>query len=154
RGFLAQPRGEGGLELVHSGVLAIGGVADLGVGHRPAHGRRGSRHGVGAQVDASVGAGHGTTVLSALVPTASIDELFIIATRVATDAAALLRERLHETRADVGTKSSATDMVTEVDRAAEALITQSLRTARPDDGIVGEEGANVGGRSGVRWVID
>ena len=34
-------------------------------------------------------------------------------------------------------------MVTEVDRAAEVLIVAALRAARPDDGIVGEEGADV-----------
>ena len=54
----------------------------------------------------------------------------------------------------MSTKSSATDMVTEVDRAAEALIVAALRAARPDDGIVGEEGADVAGTRGVRWLID
>jgi myo-inositol-1(or 4)-monophosphatase len=54
----------------------------------------------------------------------------------------------------VSTKSSATDMVTEVDRAAEVLIVAALRAARPEDGIVGEEGADLAGTSSIRWLID
>ena len=52
------------------------------------------------------------------------------------------------------TKSTATDPVTEFDRAAEALIVGELRRLRPDDGIVGEEGANVTGTSGIDWHLD
>jgi myo-inositol-1(or 4)-monophosphatase len=54
----------------------------------------------------------------------------------------------------VSTKSTGTDMVTEVDRASEALITQQLLVARPHDGILGEEGVDIVGTSGVRWVVD
>jgi len=53
-----------------------------------------------------------------------------------------------------GTKSSPTDMVTEFDRASESLIVAGLRAARPDDAIVGEEGADVAGTSGIEWLID
>jgi myo-inositol-1(or 4)-monophosphatase len=45
-------------------------------------------------------------------------------------------------------------MVTEMDRASEELIVAGIRSHRPDDGIVGEEGADVGGTSGVRWLVD
>jgi myo-inositol-1(or 4)-monophosphatase len=45
-------------------------------------------------------------------------------------------------------------MVTEMDRAAEALIVDQLGRARPDDGIVGEEGTRQAGGSGVRWFVD
>lgn len=45
-------------------------------------------------------------------------------------------------------------MVTEVDRETEALIVGRILAARPDDGVLGEEGANRAGTSGVRWVID
>ena len=54
----------------------------------------------------------------------------------------------------VGTKSSGTDMVTEMDRASEALIVGGLRAARPHDAIVGEEGTADTGTSGVRWLVD
>jgi myo-inositol-1(or 4)-monophosphatase len=52
------------------------------------------------------------------------------------------------------TKSTATDPVTEFDRAAEALIVEALQRRRPDDAIVGEEGANFPGTSGIEWHLD
>ncbi len=52
------------------------------------------------------------------------------------------------------TKSSATDPVTEFDRAAEAHIVAELQRVRPHDAIVGEEGANQSGTSGIAWHID
>ena len=57
-----------------------------------------------------------------------------------------------------GTKSSPTDVVTEMDQAAEVLIRQRLLAERPRDAILGEEGGEEGGRAGgpgrVRWVVD
>jgi len=53
-----------------------------------------------------------------------------------------------------GTKSTQTDLVTEFDRAAEALIVESITRDRPDDTIVGEEGADHVGTSGVEWHVD
>jgi myo-inositol-1(or 4)-monophosphatase len=52
------------------------------------------------------------------------------------------------------TKSSATDPVSDADRAAEAMIVRMLLAARPDDGLIGEEGASRGSESGITWVID
>ncbi|MFD3687717.1 inositol monophosphatase family protein [Nocardiopsis sp. NPDC058631] len=52
------------------------------------------------------------------------------------------------------TKSSPTDVVTKMDRATEDLIRARLRAARPDDAVLGEEGGDDGGTSGVRWVVD
>jgi myo-inositol-1(or 4)-monophosphatase len=52
------------------------------------------------------------------------------------------------------TKSSLTDVVTAVDRAAEATIVERLRRERPDDAIVGEEGTDQAGTSGLAWFID
>jgi fructose-1,6-bisphosphatase/inositol monophosphatase family enzyme len=83
-----------------------------------------------------------------------LDELLAIATRVAAEAAALLLDGLDRPRTDVGTKTSSTDMVTEVDRASEQLIVTALRSARPDDALLGEEGTASAGTTGVRWVID
>jgi myo-inositol-1(or 4)-monophosphatase len=54
----------------------------------------------------------------------------------------------------IETKSTATDVVTEYDKASEALITSRLRVARPDDGLLGEEGTSEIGTSGITWVID
>ncbi|VXB89596.1 inositol monophosphatase family protein [Arthrobacter sp. 8AJ] len=51
-------------------------------------------------------------------------------------------------------KTSVSDVVTAADHAAEAYVLEQLRRCRPDDGIVGEEGASVQGTSGRTWVID
>jgi len=82
------------------------------------------------------------------------DDLLRLATRLAEDAAALLLDGLERTRTSVTTKSSSTDLVTEMDRAAERLIGDALRTERPDDAVVGEEGTDRAGTSGVRWLVD
>lgn len=52
------------------------------------------------------------------------------------------------------TKTSATDPVSDADRAAEELLVRTLLDARPDDGLLGEEGAARPGTSGLRWVLD
>ena len=52
------------------------------------------------------------------------------------------------------TKSSPTDMVTQFDQASEQLITTGLRALRPDDGVIGEEGSDHTGTTGLTWHID
>ena len=81
-------------------------------------------------------------------------ELLDIAVALAAEAAALLVEGLSRARTTIETKSSGTDMVTEMDRAAERLIVDGLLAARPNDGILGEEGTDRSGSTDVRWVID
>jgi myo-inositol-1(or 4)-monophosphatase len=54
----------------------------------------------------------------------------------------------------VDTKSSATDLVTKFDRAAEELIVDGVRRRHPLDSIVGEEGTDHAGTSGRSWFID
>src|ERR1700709_2123627 len=51
-------------------------------------------------------------------------------------------------------KSSATDPVSDADRAAEAILVDLITGERPDDGLRGEEGAKRESASGIRWVID
>ena len=51
-------------------------------------------------------------------------------------------------------KSTAIDIATQMDHASEKLIVDAILAARPDDGIIGEEGANREGASGLTWVID
>lgn len=68
-------------------------------------------------------------------------------------AAQLIRQRRGEL-IEVNTKSSNVDPVTEVDTAAEEFIAQRIREARPQDGILGEEGADKASESGVRWIVD
>lgn len=63
---------------------------------------------------------------------------------------------LHERPDDLvtDTKSSPTDVVTEMDRATEELLVSRILAQRPDDGILGEEGGERAGSSGIRWVLD
>ncbi|HMO54557.1 MAG TPA: inositol monophosphatase family protein, partial [Tepidiformaceae bacterium] len=84
---------------------------------------------------------------------ASNQDLLSLATGVAAEAAQLIA-RYGREGFEIGTKSSRTDMVTEADRAAEALIVPRILEARPHDGLLGEEGASREGTSGVRWFID
>ncbi|WP_239020467.1 inositol monophosphatase family protein [Nakamurella antarctica] len=52
----------------------------------------------------------------------------------------------------VDTKTSISDVVSDADKAAESMIVAALALARPDDGVLGEEGAAAPGRRS--WVID
>lgn len=81
-------------------------------------------------------------------------ELLEIALEAATRAGAFLRDGRPEDLGVAATKTSAIDVVTEMDIAAEKLITGLLTDRRPEDGLLGEEGASVEGTSGVEWVID
>jgi myo-inositol-1(or 4)-monophosphatase len=81
-------------------------------------------------------------------------DLADLALGVAREAAVLVQE-YGDRGVDVAdTKSSDVDVVTLADRAAEELIRARLLAARPDDSVVGEEGDDVTGGSGVRWIVD
>src|SRR4051794_18699138 len=83
------------------------------------------------------------------------EALVELAAAVAREAGAQLCEafaRVDDLR--IATKSTATDLVSEADLAAERLIRERLTAARPDDGMLGEEGSDVPGSSGLRWVVD
>ncbi|MFI5977176.1 inositol monophosphatase family protein [Streptomyces sp. NPDC051452] len=81
-------------------------------------------------------------------------DLLDLAREAARHAGELLRDGRPADLAVTKTKSSPIDVVTEMDIAAEKLITDLISARRPDDGFLGEEGASVAGTSGVRWVID
>jgi len=81
-------------------------------------------------------------------------ELLAIAVDAAEAAGELLLRRFRVPAQGVERKSSSTDMVSDADRDAEALIRERVRAARGDDAIVGEEGGEQAGASGLRWVID
>jgi myo-inositol-1(or 4)-monophosphatase len=66
----------------------------------------------------------------------------------------LLLERYAQPVSGLESKSTWTDMVSDADRDAEALIADMLRRERPEDGLLGEEGAHVEAPSGRRWVVD
>jgi myo-inositol-1(or 4)-monophosphatase len=92
--------------------------------------------------------------------------LLRIAVAAASEAGRLLASWRGDERPEVvQTKSSPTDVVTEMDRRSEALITSRIRAHRPADAVLGEEGGQTaGGPAGdgseagrpsrVRWVVD
>ncbi len=92
--------------------------------------------------------------------------LLQIAVAAAAEAGRLLASWRGDERPEVvETKSSPTDVVTEMDRRSEALITSRIRAHRPGDAVLGEEGGQTaGGPAGlegddgrparVRWVVD
>jgi myo-inositol-1(or 4)-monophosphatase len=81
-------------------------------------------------------------------------ELLALAVDVAREAADVVARGRATAAEHVDVKSSPVDVVTAVDRASEELVVARLLAARPDDGLLGEEGAAREGTSGVRWVVD
>lgn len=94
---------------------------------------------------------------------AAITKTFVIAHAEDSDAhlaqalvynAGRLAWRMREQGVQVDQKTSITDVVTDADRAAETFIAGALEALRPEDGILGEEGAGRESTSGRNWVVD
>ena len=79
-------------------------------------------------------------------------DLLTLAQKVGAEAGALLMDRPQAF--EIESKSTAIDIATQMDKKAEAFIVDSLLAARPDDGVIGEEGASIESTSGITWVID
>ena len=77
-----------------------------------------------------------------------------VAASVVEEAGRLVLDARSSARTHVATKSTGTDMVTEVDRASEALIGRLLAERRPGDGLIAEEGTDVAASTGVVWIAD
>ena len=84
---------------------------------------------------------------------AMLAQLGDLARRAAQSAGALLRDE-RPAELHVNAKSSPTDVVTQMDRAAEEHLTELILADRPGDGILGEEGGERPGTTGVRWIVD
>jgi myo-inositol-1(or 4)-monophosphatase len=81
-------------------------------------------------------------------------ELRALAVSVAREAGGLLADRAGRVEV-AATKSSPTDVVTEMDRRSEELIRSRVLAARPSDAILGEEGGLIGNADAeVLWVVD
>jgi myo-inositol-1(or 4)-monophosphatase len=81
-------------------------------------------------------------------------DLLAIARVVAIEAASVIAEARRGSVEVADRKSSSVDVVTQVDRDAEALIRGRLAELRPDDGFFGEESGGAGGTSGLTWIVD
>lgn len=90
----------------------------------------------------------------------AIDELRQLCISLAQGAGEVaLSGRIADTNGAIGqppaaTKSSATDLVTRHDQAAERYIRERLAAERPGDGLLGEEGSSIESATGVRWIVD
>jgi len=87
-----------------------------------------------------------------MVPVTLVEDAALAADLVREAGELAARMRAEGLRTE--TKSSISDVVTAADRAAERLVLDHLAMMRPDDGVLGEEGASHAGTSGRTWVID
>lgn len=81
-------------------------------------------------------------------------ELLELAQRAARAAGRVLVESARGPAAGIGAKSTPTDLVSDADRASEALIVELIGEQRPGDGILSEEGSDAQSSTGIRWVVD
>jgi len=85
---------------------------------------------------------------------AAAADLLALATDLAVRAGDAALAGRRGTVVEPGTKSTLTDLVTVFDKAAETTIVEGLADRRPDDAIVGEEGTDRDGTSGISWFVD
>lgn len=85
---------------------------------------------------------------------AALARLERLCIELATTAGRFIRDERPSGVGVAATKSTETDVVTEMDHLSEELLHGLIREHRPHDGILGEEGADVRGTSGLTWVID
>ena len=81
------------------------------------------------------------------------EQLHDIAVDVAQGAAEVVR-RAADGDLAVATKSTDTDLVTQVDRDTERWLVAAILQRRPGDAVLGEEGGARDGHTAVRWLID
>lgn len=82
-----------------------------------------------------------------------MDQFLTVAKEAALQAGVLLRDNWLEPKI-IETKSDIVDLVTNVDKAADTLITSLLRQHFPTHQIIAEESAISGQESPYRWYID
>ncbi len=87
-------------------------------------------------------------------PVTAEGDALATAESAALAAGRLLLDRWSGPASGRGTKTSATDEVSDADRASERLIVEAIRGAHPDDAVVSEEGGGAPGTSGRRWLVD
>lgn len=82
-----------------------------------------------------------------------VTELLAVARGLAVEAGQFIAEGRRGAHV-TATKSSGVDIVTQMDLASERLLRERISQLRPDDGVLGEEGDDIPGTSGVTWVLD
>lgn len=87
-------------------------------------------------------------------PAQLTDDLGKVALAAALIGAAAIQSIVAAGTPDARFKSGGHDLVTVADRESERAVIQAIRSARPDDSIVGEEGGGHRGTSDIRWLVD
>ena len=86
-----------------------------------------------------------------------LEEMLAFAQAAAREAGALIRERMLGPRA-ISSKSRSIDLVTDTDRAVDALLARRVREAFPEHALITEEGGAKPpapeAREAIHWVID
>jgi myo-inositol-1(or 4)-monophosphatase len=82
-----------------------------------------------------------------------IDDALAVA-HAAADAAARIHRGHAGASLDITTKSTATDLVTEVDRLSEIAIREVIAHHFPTHVVLGEEGGEASGDARYRWIVD
>jgi len=88
------------------------------------------------------------------IPTSRTDQSDLSIAVVAAQAAFRAAEAARADPLNARAKGVSADLVTDADAKAEAAAVEVLRAHRPDDAIIGEEGADDGGDQARRWYID
>jgi myo-inositol-1(or 4)-monophosphatase len=83
-----------------------------------------------------------------------VDEDLELAERAARAAGEVLMSYFGNAAEGLAVKSSPTDPVSDADREAERMIQALLAAERPDDGVIGEEGADTEAANGRLWIVD
>jgi myo-inositol-1(or 4)-monophosphatase len=95
-----------------------------------------------------------TSAVPPLPDAAQTRALMELASSMAIEVANLVRAARHEGVAVAGLKSTATDVVTQADLAAEQRLRELIAEHRPGDAVLGEEGGGTEGTTGLTWVLD
>jgi myo-inositol-1(or 4)-monophosphatase len=77
-----------------------------------------------------------------------------LAERAARAAGEVLMSYFGRAAEGLASKTSPTDPVSDADREAERTIREILLDARPEDGLVGEEGSHTSPANGRTWIVD
>ncbi|MDP3372318.1 MAG: inositol monophosphatase family protein [Candidatus Paracaedibacteraceae bacterium] len=80
------------------------------------------------------------------------NELLELATKAAISAGQKILSYAHPIQVEF--KSDNTNPITDADKLGETVIKNIIMQARPNDGIIGEEGTNIKSKTGLRWVFD
>jgi myo-inositol-1(or 4)-monophosphatase len=94
------------------------------------------------------------TSTPALPDGVTVAGLRALATSLATEAGDLVRAPGSAPATVAATKSSEVDPVTAMDRRVERYLRERLAAERPHDAVLGEEGDDRAGTSGLTWVVD